>query len=216
MGSLSQAPDQTAAEFLTPGGIFALSNLTPFPKGFSGTGYIDVDYASRFKRAYTHPARRFAVHAERKLEIGGAPLIQVSDEDGIQGSNSSPYCPRNSATVPIFAQQAVVLISLVVPVGYVYWLDGYAFDLFPSVTNELNYYWQLRINGQDVLNRGGAGSAAPGRPVHAPQRVTIGRDKATMLRAQEGSLIELVVQALNTIGASDSVSGTIFGTLEGA
>lgn len=209
------APDQTGAEFLTPAGIFGLSTLTPFPKCFYGVrGYQDVDYASRFKASYAQPAQRFAVHPERKLEVAGAPLITIADADKVQAGVSLPYCPRGQATVPIFAQQAVVLVSVIVPVGYKFWVEGYALDLFPSQTNELNYFWQLRINGQDVLNRGSA--QQPGRPVHSPNKVTIGRDKSTMLLAQEGALVELVVQALNTLGASDAVAGTIFGTLEGA
>lgn len=216
MGSANLlAPQQTSAEFLTPPDILQLAHLTPFPKSLLGTGYQDVDYASRFKRSYALPARRFAVHPERKLEISGAPLLQVADQDKVQASVSLPFCPRGSAQVPIFAQQAVVLVSVVVPTGYVYFVEGYALDLFPNQVNELNYYWQLRINGQDVLNRG-TRTLQPGRPVHSPVKVSVGYDKNTMLRAQEGSLIELVVQALNTIGASDAVSGTIFGTLEGA
>lgn len=212
MGALG--PDQLSQEFLTPQGVLDLCNLTPFPKFIFGNGYRDVDRASRFKRAYTHPARRFALHPELKLEISGAPLLQVATQSDVKASFSLPFCPRGNQQVPIFSQQAVVLVSLVVPTGYVYWLEGYAFDLFPSVANELNYFWQLRLNGQDVLNRG-TRTAQPGRPVHSPVQVTIGRDKDTMLRAEAGSLVELVVQALNTIGASDSVSGTIFGTLEG-
>lgn len=209
------APQQTGAEFLTPASVADLAHLVKFPKSFKGTGYADIDSASRFKRPYTSPARRFAVHPERKLEISGAPLLQVADQDKVQASVSLPFCPRGTSQVPIFAQQAVVLVSVVVPTGYVYFVDGYALDLFPNQVNELNYYWQLRVNGQDILNRGASG-IQPGRPVHAPNKVPIGYDKNTMLRAQEGSLIELVVQALNTIGASDAVAGTIFGTLEGA
>lgn len=216
-GSLAgkMAVDQNTGEFLTPDQVAQLAVLTPFPRFIKGNGYQDTDSAGRFKYAYTHPARRFAIRPEGKLEIHGGPLLVVADQDKVQGSFTLPFCPRGQAQVPVFAQQAVVLVSLVVPVGYIYWLDGYAFDLFPNTANELNYFWQLRINGQDVLNRGVAGQAL-GRPIHAPQKVQIGYDKSTMLRAQEGALVELVVQAINTIGASDSVSGTIFGTLEGA
>lgn len=209
------AVDQTGAEFLTPDQVAKLAHLTPFPGFIKGNGYADTDSASRWKYAYTHPARRFAVHPEKRLEISTAPLVTIADQDRVQASLSLPFCPRGQAQVPVFIGQAVVLVSLVVPLGYIYWIDGYAFNLFPSTANELNYFWQLRVNGQDLLNRGVAGQAL-GRPVQAPQKVIIGSDKSTMLRAQEGALVELVVQAISTIGASDSISGTIFGTLEGA
>jgi hypothetical protein len=216
-GSLAAplGPDGNAGDFLAPAAVTQLCELVPFPRAFVGTGYVDIDHAGRFKAPYTHPGRRFAIRPEEKLEISTGPLITLADTDKIQGSVSLPFCPRGQAQVPVFAQQAVVLVSLVVPVGYVYWIDGYAFDLFPSTANELNYFWQLRVNGQDILNRGTSGLAL-GRPIHAPQKVQVGYDKGTMLRAQEGALVELVCQAISTIGASDSISGTIFGTLEGA
>ena len=204
-----------SADFLTDEDIEELAALTIFPDEFPGVADgADVDYPSRFKYPYASAGSTHAICPEDLVEIHGAVLAQISDPIIVTQSGAVPWAPRGEGIVPIFANQAQVVLRIQVPQGYVFWIDGYAFDLFPNTSNELNYIWQLRINGLDFLNKGNP-VPQPGRPVHSPQKVTIGRTKAEMFVTQPGSVIEVVVQAINTLGASDSVSATVFGQLEG-
>jgi hypothetical protein len=116
--------------------------------------------------------------------------------------------------VPIAINNAVKVLSITVPTGYVWWLDGYAFNLFPSAGNELNYNWQLRVEGQDILNKGQS-VLLPGRPIQAAQKVPVGYTQGELLRCPPGTEVEVIVTALNTLAASDSVAATVFGFLEG-
>ena len=201
-------------DFLSDDDIETLAALTVFPATFEGSGYEDVDSANRFKYPYASTGSVLAIAPEDMLAVMGGTLAQISDPVIVTASSAVPWAPRGQGVVPIFQNQGQVLLQIQVPQGYKYWIDGYAFDLFPSTANELNYIWQLRINGMDFLNKGNP-TPQVGRPVHSPQKVTIGRTKAEMFLAQPGAVIEVVVLAVNTLGASDSVSATIFGQLEG-
>jgi len=207
----------TGAEFLSPDQVERMLRLTRFPKAFKGiTGYggpRGINYPGNFKHRYTSQAQRYAIAPERLLEIQGGALLETADAITVSAATGTPYVPRGRPTSPIFANQAVNVLNLQVPVGYQMWISGYAFNLFPNQMNELNYFWQLRIDGMDMLNKGGP--MQPGRPIQSAAQVTIGRDKSQMFLAQQGSVIQVVVMAINTLGASDSVSASIFGQLEG-
>lgn len=206
-----------SVEFLEDETVTELLRLTDFPEFFDAADQAEVDSVGRFKWRYAEPGVRRAIAPEDLLECAmGAPLQETAEPVKVTASYSLPFAPRGQANVPIFAGQSVELIDTVVPEGMILWIDGYAFNLFPNVANELNYWWQLRVNGQNILNTNGGGNPPqPGRPVQAPQKVIIGSDKSTMILVQPGSRIEVVVTAISTIGASDSISATVFGTLQG-
>lgn len=202
-------------EFLTDWDVEQLTALTVFPDGWQNVrGEFDVDEPGRFKYPYAMPGAVHAIAPEDLAEVWGATIAETFDEVTTTASAALPWCPRGTSPVPIVAAQGVVLVDVNVPVGYRYWIDGYALDLAPDTTNELNYRWQILVDGVDLLNKGQQ-YPAPGRPVHAPQKVTIGRDKGQMFLAQQGSRIQVTVNAIGTLAASDEISATIFGQLEG-
>ena len=204
-----------SSEFMDELEIEQLFALTEFPDEFDAvSGLADVDSVSRFKYPYAQPGATLAIAPEDLLAMEGGILLEISDPTVVTASSAVPWCPRGEDVVPIFQNQGQILLELQVPQGYKFWIDGYAFDLAPNTTNELNYIWQLRINGMDMLNKGNP-SPQVGRPVHSPQKVTIGRTKAEMFLAAPGSVVQVVVLAVNTLGASDNVSATVFGQLEG-
>jgi hypothetical protein len=207
------APD--GGSFLSDLDVEALAVLTPFPDGFEAiSGYEDLDLPERWKYPYALPGAVWAVAPEDMLELTWAVLQEIAGEIQPTVSNAIPWVPRGTSNVPVIQNQGVSVLRIQVPFGRRWWISGYAFNLFPSQANELNYYWQLRVDGTDLLNKGVA-TVQPGRPVQTPDQVTIGRDKEQMFLAGPGSIVEVAVLALNTLGASDNVSAAVFGFLEG-
>lgn len=201
--------------FLTDDDIEELGLLSPFPEFFDGVrGVEDSDWCNRFKYPYANPGATWAIAAEDLLEFSGGPLRETADSPRVTASYARPWAPRGQGMVPIIQGIAISILDVVVPNGFKWWIDGYAFGLFPSQANELNYYWMVRVDGRDILNVG-PNTLQPGRPIQSPVKVPIGYTKDEMFLVEPGSRVEVVVQALNTLGASDSVSATLFGELEG-
>ena len=201
--------------FLDGDDLESLLALTIFPDFFpAARGYEDIDWPGRFKHPYTSPGPSHALAPEDLLAFELSTLMEIEEVQRVTASFAMPWAPRGETTVPIFQNGGMDVLDVVVPIGYQWWIDGYAMNLFPSTANELNYRWQLLVNGRDIINQGNA-APAPGRPVQDPGKVTIGRTKSQMYLAQPGARVQVVVTALNTIGASDSVSACVFGQLEG-
>jgi hypothetical protein len=209
--------DTSTPFFLTDDEIEQLADLTPFPEFYETEEGLDfyesVNCVSRFNYPYANRGKVLAMAPEYLLEMHGAALQETADPVPVTASQQYPWVPRGQAPVPTVAGAATVLVSRYVPQGYRYWINAYAFNLFPSTSNELNYQWFLRINGQDFLNKGII-QPAPGRPVQSPTQVQIGYTKDEMFLAQPGALIEIVVMAITTLGSSNRVSGAVFGFLE--
>jgi hypothetical protein len=209
-------------QFLTDEEVSGLLTLTQAPPTFGTpecgvTGYggsNGVLWASQAPNRYATPASTLAFPMELLLEIDEAAIVTILENERVNGSFSTPYSSRGTAQVPIFKAFPTLLLDFTVPVGYQFWLSAYAFNLFPNTGNEMNYYWQLRVNGQDILNKGNTGPN-PGRPIQSPDLVTIGRDKTSMMLVQAGNNIQCVVSALSDLGASDFLSATVLGYLEG-
>jgi len=210
--------DTESVQFLPDQVVEALLHLTDWQKQFpSSTGYVGengVLFASRSQARRSNGGGVRAIMQELLLEIDEAAELVILEPEPVDATNATPFAPRNFAPVPIFTAFPVAVLDFVVPLGYRLWLDGYAFDLFPNQSNELNYNWQLIANGQDVLNKG-ASMATRGRPVHTPGKVTVGRDKTSMILVQPGNRVQVLVSAFSNLGASDFVSACVFGYLEG-
>jgi hypothetical protein len=142
-------------------------------------------------------------------------MREVAEGEPVNASNVRPFAPRHPMPVPQDPANAVTVLSFIVPTGYQLWIKAYAFDLFPSTTNELNYAWRIFIDGQDILNASDQ-ELIYGRPQRNNLITAIGDTKESQKLALPGNVVEIVVQAKAAVPASDRVSATLFGNLEPA
>lgn len=191
-----------------------MGNKTPFPDKLATSFEPDLFGAGGGKGRWVDPVNARGIPPELLAAAMRTYYYQVADQGKVpNGSTVIPFAPRGMAQVPTAPAVPAVLVRRAVPDGYQLWITGYAFDLFPSTTNELNYIWRLFVNGQDILNHGNP-TPARGRPVLSNEPVQLGYDKAGWQLARAGDVVEVVVQAFAAVGASDTITATVFGNLE--
>ncbi len=156
-----------------------------------------------------------AIEPENMSGLIESVMMQVAEEARITYTLATTVAPRGQDFVPIVVGQPVTLLEYIVPIGYNFWINAGALNLFPSTANELNYVWRIFVNGEDVLNKG-IPTPPPGRPVQSPNPFVLGRTKRDQPCAKPGSTVLISVDAIANLGASDQVSATLFGTLEPA
>lgn len=176
---------------------------------------LKADYCSTQKYLRTSRFLKRAIAPERQQSFFDSIFREVADEQLAIASTSVPFCPRGQTFVPMLPAIPATVLNFVVPNGYQFWIEAYAFDLFPNTVNELNYGWRIFVNGQDILNKGSQGLLF-GRPVKSNEQVFFGKDRDSQILAVPGNEISVIVQAAAAIPAGDQISATIFGTLEPA
>ncbi len=183
--------------------------LAQVPDSFRSPGLASVIGRSQGKFRAVSPGQRRAVCPE--LEPGMYETIFGDFPENY--SRVTKWNPRGAHKAPQAKATPITLIDERVPDGSRLWLEQYFFYLAPS-SRELNYYWQILINGIDVINYGSA-TQFPGRPSPANVPVSFGQTRDQQPCIGPGSHIEVVVMALSDLMNTDDISATITGSLEG-
>ena len=142
----------------------------------------------------------------------GAIMLMV-DSAPTKVSRVSKFFPRGQADVPTSVNVPATVLSFRVPGGQVFQPESLTMKLGPSTLFEQNYRWFVAINGRDIMSING--QAFNGRTIENGAVLPLGFTRDEQMLVYGGSLIEVIVIALNGILANDTISAMIAGSLYG-